>query len=123
MATREDVPLELEPAVVLGDRRRLDRALTNLLDKDERHAGGAVLVSVRVLGDAVRLEAGDAGPGVPEALREQIFERFARGVMAGSRGDDTGSGLGLALVRQHVHRLGGRVWVEDRSPCGSRFVV
>lgn len=123
IATRADVRLELEPAVVLGDRRRLDRVLTNLLDNAERHAGGAVLVSVRVLGDAVRLEVEDAGPGVPGTLREQIFERFARGVMAGSRGDDTGSGLGLALVREHVHRLGGRVWVEDRSPCGSRFVV
>jgi signal transduction histidine kinase len=123
IATRAAVALELEPAVVLGDRRRLDRVLTNLLDNADRHAGGAVLVSVRVRGSAVRLEVEDAGPGVPEPLREQIFERFARGVMAGSRGDDTGSGLGLALVREHVLRLGGRVWVEDREPCGSRFVV
>ena len=123
VATRAEVPLELEPAVVLGDRRRLDRVLTNLLDNAERHAGGAGLVSVRGQDDKVRLEVEDAGPGVPEPLREQIFERFARGVRAGSRGDDTGSGLGLALVREHVHRLGGRVWVEDRSPCGSRFVV
>ena len=123
IATRATVPLELEPAVVLGDRRRLDRVLTNLLDNAERHAGGAVLVAVRVSGSRVRLEVEDAGPGVPEPLREQIFERFARGVMAGSRGDDTGSGLGLALVREHVLRLGGRVWVEDRAPRGSRFVV
>ena len=123
IATRSAVPLELEPAVVLGDRRRLDRVLTNLLDNAERHAGGAVLVSVRAVGQKVRLEVEDAGPGVPEPLREQIFERFARGVMAGSRGDDTGSGLGLALVREHVHRLGGWVWVEDRAPAGSRFVV
>lgn len=123
IATRTEVPMDLEPAVVRGDRRRLDRVLTNLLDNAERHAGGAVLVAVRRRGSTVRLEVEDAGPGVPPELREQIFERFARGVMAGSRGDDTGSGLGLALVREHVHRLGGRVWVEDRSPRGSRFVV
>ncbi len=123
VATRTPVPLDLEPAVVLGDRRRLDRVLTNLLDNAERHAGGAVLVRVRECGGRVRLAVEDAGPGVPEELREEIFERFARGVMAGSRGDDTGSGLGLALVREHVHRLGGRVWVEERSPAGSRFVV
>ncbi|HUQ58227.1 HAMP domain-containing sensor histidine kinase [Lentzea sp.] len=123
VATRAPVPLDLEPAVVLGDRRRLDRVLTNLLDNAERHAGGAVLVGVRECGGQVRLTVEDAGPGVPLDLREQIFERFARGVMAGSRGDDTGSGLGLALVREHVHRLGGRVWVEDRPPTGARFVV
>ncbi|MGZ3146725.1 HAMP domain-containing sensor histidine kinase [Lentzea chajnantorensis] len=122
-ATRAPVPVELEPAVVLGDRRRLDRVLTNLLDNADRHAGGAVLVSVRRHGGHVRLAVEDEGPGVPEPLREQVFERFARGVMAGSRGDDTGSGLGLALVREHVHRLGGRVWVEDRVPVGARFVV
>lgn len=119
VATRAPVPLKLQPAVVLGDRRRLDRVLTNLLDNAERHAGGAVLVSVRVTGSRVRLEVEDAGPGVPGRMREEIFERFARG----GRGDGTGSGLGLALVREHVHRLGGRVWVEDRFPDGSRFVV
>ncbi|MFD4671429.1 sensor histidine kinase [Lentzea sp. NPDC058450] len=124
IATRSTpVPVELEAAVVLGDRRRLDRVLTNLLDNAERHAGGAVLVALRVAGTSVRLEVEDAGPGVPARLREEIFERFARGVMAGSRGDDTGSGLGLALVREHVNRLGGQVWVEDRSPRGARFVV
>jgi signal transduction histidine kinase len=123
IATRDRVPVELEPAVVLADRRRMDRVLTNLLDNADRHAGGAVLVSARRNGSTVRLAVEDAGPGVPEQLRELIFERFARGVMAGSRGDDTGSGLGLALVREHVHRLGGRVWVEDREPRGSRFVV
>ncbi|MFI6095536.1 ATP-binding protein [Lentzea sp. NPDC051213] len=123
VATREEVPLDLEPAVVLGDRRRLDRVLTNLLDNADRHAGGAVLVSVRRIGEHVRLAVEDAGPGVPESLREEIFERFARGVMAGSRGDDMGSGLGLALVREHVHRHGGQVWVENRAPAGSRFVV
>ncbi|SDP94984.1 HAMP domain-containing sensor histidine kinase [Lentzea jiangxiensis] len=119
VATRTPVALDLEPAVVLGDRRRLDRVLTNLLDNAERHAGGAVLVSVRPRGSSVRLAVEDAGPGVPEPLREEIFERFTRG----RNGDDPGSGLGLALVREHVRRLGGRVWVEDRSPCGSRFVV
>ncbi|GGN10147.1 two-component sensor histidine kinase [Lentzea pudingi] len=119
VATRAPVRLELQSVVVLGDRRRLDRVLTNLLDNAERHAGGAVLVSVRVTGSRVRLEVEDAGPGVPGRMREEIFERFARG----GGGDGTGSGLGLALVREHVHRLGGRVWVEDRFPHGSRFVV
>ncbi|KOV85484.1 histidine kinase [Nocardia sp. NRRL S-836] len=116
------VPVSAEPVPVRGDRRRLDRVLANLLENADRHAGGAVRVAVRREGAVARVEVEDAGPGVPEALREQIFERFARG-RPGSRGADTGSGLGLALVREHVRRLRGRVWVEDRVPCGARFVV
>ena len=80
-------------------------------------------VVVRQDGDVARIEVEDEGPGVPDEFREQIFERFARGTRAGSRGADSGSGLGLALVREHVLRHRGRVWVEDRTPRGSRFVV
>ncbi|SDM49090.1 Signal transduction histidine kinase [Lentzea albidocapillata subsp. violacea] len=116
------VPVEARPVRVLGDRRRLDRVLANLVENAERHAGGAIFVAVSKAGDRARVEVEDDGPGVPEALREQIFERFTRG-RPGSRGDDSGSGLGLALVREHVQRHHGRVWVEDRFPRGARFVV
>ncbi|MCR3752493.1 sensor histidine kinase [Lentzea californiensis] len=123
IATRWNaVPVEAGPVRVLGDRRRLDRVLANLVENAERHAGGAIFVAVSRTGDRARVEVEDDGPGVPEALREQIFERFARG-RPGSRGDDSGSGLGLALVREHVQRHHGRVWVEDRFPRGARFVV
>ncbi|GAA3641403.1 HAMP domain-containing sensor histidine kinase [Lentzea roselyniae] len=123
VATRwRAVPVSASPVRVRGDRRRLDRVLANLMENAERHADGATCVAVRQSGDVARVEVEDDGPGVPEALREQIFERFARG-KPGSRGGDTGSGLGLALVREHVHRHHGRVWVEDRFPRGARFVV
>ncbi|TQM84452.1 signal transduction histidine kinase [Saccharothrix saharensis] len=109
--------------LVLGDRRRLDRVVDNLLDNAERHAGGAVRVAVLTRDGRARLEVDDAGPGVPPGLRDRIFHRFDRGTRAGSRGTDTGSGLGLALVAQHVQRHGGSVWVEERPGGGARFVV
>lgn len=120
-----EVPVRTEPPGprVLGDRRRLDRVVNNLLDNAERHAGGAVRVAVRSHGGRARLEVDDTGPGVPPELRDRIFHRFDRGTRAGSRGTDTGSGLGLALVAQHVHRHGGAVWVEDSPGGGARFVV
>ncbi|WP_434446768.1 HAMP domain-containing sensor histidine kinase [Lentzea sp. E54] len=123
LGSSTEVVVEQGPAVVLGDRRRMDRVVGNLLENAERHAHGPVRLAVLNSGDTVRLEVDDAGPGVPEELRAQVFERFTRGSRAGNRGADTGSGLGLALVAEHVRRHGGQVWVEDRPGGGARFVV
>lgn len=109
--------------VVRGDRRRLDRVVANLVENAERYGGGPVRIGVLQGHGRARIEVDDAGPGVPQQFRAQIFERFSRGGLAGRRGDDGGSGLGLALVAQHVERHGGRVWVEDRPGGGARFVV
>ena len=68
-------------------------------------------------GDVV-LAVEDDGPGVPEELRERIFERFVRG--DGERGGS--SGLGLSIVRAVAESHGGRVDLEDADP-GARFVV
>jgi signal transduction histidine kinase len=116
--------LEAEAGLLVpADRRRLDRVIANLLDNADDHANGPVRVAVRRRDGRVRVEVDDRGPGVPGDLRERVFDRFARGVRAGRRGDGTGSGLGLALVARHVRRHGGDVWVEDRPGGGARFVV
>lgn len=117
------VEVEEPPPLVQGDRRRLDRVVANLLDNADRYAGGVVRVAVLRARGCARLEVDDAGPGVPDELRGRVFERFARGVQAGQRGQGGGSGLGLALVAQHVRHLRGRVWIEDRPGGGARFVV
>ncbi|MDX3191764.1 ATP-binding protein [Streptomyces sp. MN03-5084-2B] len=109
--------------LVSADRRRIDRVVANLLDNADHYGGGAVAVTVLRHGDRARIVVDDAGSGVPPALRERIFERFARGLHAARRDQDTGSGLGLAIVADHVHRHGGQVWVEDRPGGGARFVV
>ena len=69
---------------------------------------------------AARLEVWDTGPGIPDAHKETIFEPFRR-----LPGDErrSGTGVGLAIVARVVAGHGGRVWVEDRSGGGSRFVV
>jgi signal transduction histidine kinase len=71
----------------------------------------------------VLLVVDDAGPGVPQADREHIFDRFARGAAARRRGTVEGTGLGLSIVAEHVRLHGGEVWVEDRPGGGARFVV
>jgi signal transduction histidine kinase len=126
VAHRPGTPPHLETDgrqhVVVADRRRLDRVVANLLDNADDHAGGPVRVAVLTRDGCARVEVDDAGPGVSEAMREQVFERFTRAT-SGRRADGTGSGLGLALVAQHVRRHGGRAWVEDRPGGGARFVV
>jgi signal transduction histidine kinase len=120
-----------EVAVIRGDRRRLARAIANLIDNARAYGGGEPSVSIRVLNPPedeishIQIAVEDHGPGVAEEERELIFERFARGGGAGRRTGSEGAGLGLALVDEHVRMHGGRVWVEDRhdGKPGARFVI
>ncbi|HUZ21954.1 MAG TPA: HAMP domain-containing sensor histidine kinase [Acidimicrobiales bacterium] len=122
------VPIEVDPAVgrrkVVVDKRRIERVMTNLVENAQRYGGGATRVTVEGRDATVRVAVEDHGPGVPPAERERVFERFARGsVAAGTRGAGGGTGLGLALVAEHVKLHNGRVWVEDAPGGGARFVV
>ncbi|HWC66906.1 MAG TPA: HAMP domain-containing sensor histidine kinase [Acidimicrobiales bacterium] len=106
---------------VMTDKRRLERIVANLLDNAQYHAGGAVRLALEDgPGSSILLAVEDAGPGIPPAERDRVFERFFRGTAARRR---VGTGLGLALVAEHAHALGGNAWVEERQPSGSRFVV
>src|SRR6185436_10675564 len=108
-----------------GDERLLRRAVRNLLENAQRYGGGEVEIGlghVRVRGrDFVSLEVCDRGPGVPEAMRERIFEPFFR--LPGHAEQAGGVGLGLALVKQIAVRHGGSVRCEGRVGGGSRFVI
>lgn len=110
-----------EDLVVHADPRRLERVIINLVDNACLHGRGVRDVVVAPTEGAVRVTVRDDGQGVPTEERTRIFERFYRG--SASRGRLPGSGLGLALVEQHVARHGGRVWVEDAQPRGAAFVV
>jgi signal transduction histidine kinase len=80
---RGGAPIDIEqPPLVLADRRWLDRVVVNLLDNAERLGEGPVRIAVQRRSGCVRLETDDAAPGVPADLREQVFERFARGARA-----------------------------------------
>lgn len=121
------LPVEVDAAaadgVVMGDKRRLEQALRNLLDNARQHAGGVAAIRVRKDGSRVNVEVHDAGPGVPPDDRALIFERFARGRAARRRGASTGTGLGLALVREHVETHHGEVSVTDSPYGGACFAM
>jgi two-component system, OmpR family, sensor kinase len=100
-----------EAAVVEGDPAALRTLLANLVDNAVRYvpAGGRVDVAAGVAGGRPWLEVADDGPGIPEAERSRVFDRFYR--RTGSSG--AGSGLGLAIVRAVAERHGGTVTLGE----------
>jgi len=104
------------------DEQRLTQALLQLCDNAVKHTavGDVVALGSSYDGDTARLWVRDSGPGVPPEDREQIFERFGRGVVLET---DEGFGLGLSIVRAIAHAHGGTVSLEDERPHGARFVI
>lgn len=111
---------------VTADKRRLAQVITNLIDNANKYGGGATEITFRRIGDVVQITVEDEGPGVPPEDRKRIFDRFSRiSSDAGRRSSDSGVGLGLSLVDEHVRLHGGRVWVTERidGRTGARFVI
>ncbi|MBB4843967.1 signal transduction histidine kinase [Paucibacter oligotrophus] len=106
---------------VSGEDRLLRRALRNLLENARRYGGSEVLLGLACLEGVAELRVSDRGPGVPEAMRERIFEAFFR--LPGHAEQAGGVGLGLSLVKQIAQRHGGQVRCEGRQGGGSVFVL
>jgi len=123
---RAEVAIEVDapaPAVVRGSRMQLRRALANLLDNAGHHARTTVRLSVRERDGRVRVLVDDDGPGIPEADRSRVFERFVRLDEHRARnGTPGGTGLGLSLVRRIAERHHGTAHV-DTAPLGGARVV
>ncbi len=113
---------KVEAVRVGGDVRQLTRLVRNLVDNALRHARSRVAISLGIEGDEAVLVVEDDGPGIPEAERSRIFERFVRLETARAR-DDGGSGLGLALVHAVTTAHGGTVAAAASAAGGARFEV
>ena len=107
---------------VAGDARQLTQVVRNLVDNAQRHAATQVAVTLRREDDELVLVVDDDGPGIPEAERENVFDRFTR-LDEGRGRADGGAGLGLAVVRRVVEHHGGTVSVVSSDLGGARFVV
>jgi two-component system sensor histidine kinase GlrK len=141
-----DATLEVAPGLprLPGDENLLRRAFSNLLSNAVKFSPERSRMGVRLYpltsrdevarrlgpgraavdglpGAAVVCEVWDSGPGIPEAHKEKVFERFHR-VDEARRGDQS-TGIGLAITRSIVEGHGGAVWVEDENSGGSRFVL
>ena len=110
------------PSVLTSDQSRLEEVLLNLVSNAVKftEAGGVLVTVAPAEPDMLRFEVVDTGIGVATAARQQIFERFVQG-------DETvrmrfgGSGMGLAICRELVSGLGGRIGLASADGPGSNF--
>jgi signal transduction histidine kinase len=100
------------------DRDRIRQILINLINNaiEATGNGGQIQMQVSQEGEEIEIRVGDDGPGVPLADRERIFEPFYST-------KETGTGLGLALVRRYVEEAGGWIRCDANEPRGARFTL
>jgi signal transduction histidine kinase len=113
----------LQRSVVLGNESQLSRMVSNLVDNALRYARSEVELSVTVEDRSALISVTDDGPGIPEADKERIWDRFVR--LDDDRSQASGgSGLGLAIVRELAVAHGGTTEVRDRTPGpGTQFLI
>lgn len=114
-------------APVSGNPDDLHRVVINLVDNAVRHTppGTVITIGVEASGESgtVTLSVGDDGPGIPEGVRSQIFDRFVRNAGPGDRASSNGSGLGLAIVQAIAIEHQGTARVGDSKQGGALFTV
>jgi signal transduction histidine kinase len=113
------------PLRVEGSPDELHRLVLNLLDNATRHtpAGAHIELSLGQDGDDAVVEVADDGPGIPAAMREQIFDRFVRGEGPADTARGTGTGLGLAIVSAVAGSHGGSVEAAESTAGGALFRI
>jgi len=119
-----EIRVEVAPLVVSVDGAKVERIIENLASNALRHTPQDADIWVHADGrdGGVLLVVEDDGPGIPDELKEEIFEPFRQA--PGSAAEHSpGVGVGLSLVRRFAELHGGRAWVEDRAEGGASFHV
>ena len=116
-AARVDVEVRCPPGLAAWAEPDLaEQALANLAANAAKHTErGRIVLAARPAGGSVVIEVTDTGPGMSLGEQERIFDRFYRG---GGR-DAEGFGLGLAIARQAVRAIGGRIEIESAPGSGT----
>ncbi len=123
-ARSTEVQVKLEPMTICADRDGVSLVLRNLIENALKFAGGRadglVTIDARLENDSVLIWVSDNGIGFDMKYHDRIFDIFQR---LHRFEDFPGTGIGLALVKKAVTRMGGRVWAESAPGQGARFFV
>ncbi len=125
-AVQHGVRLQVTAAVpgakVQGDGDRLVQVLTNLISNACKFspAGSSVDIAVARLGERLRVEVADHGPGISDDFRQRIFQKFSQADATNTR-KEGGTGLGLSISKAIIERLGGQIGFFSEPGKGSTF--
>ncbi len=123
-----DIEIKYKPVLgyLVKANELLEDVFSNIISNAIRHSTGPLIIDIGVTNEHdigyYKITIEDNGPGIPDALKAKIFNRFIKGNTKAE-----GKGLGLYLVKKIIEDYHGKVWVEDLVPGdhtkGSRFVV
>ena len=96
----------------------IDRVLCNLLDNAAKYTpeGSKIVISARIQQQNMLVSVSDEGPGLPESLENQMFDKFTRGEKESAK---AGVGLGLSICKAIIEAHGGKIWASNKSPSAS----
>ncbi len=118
------IEAEVDDTSVPADAELLSFAVYNLLTNAVKYSPKDTVIRLGMSEDArsVSVWVADHGYGIAPSEQERIFDRFYR-MRRDDKGDEEGSGVGLALVREIVTQHGGRILVDSQPGAGSRFTI
>ncbi|MGB9180599.1 MAG: DUF4118 domain-containing protein [Pyrinomonadaceae bacterium] len=125
---RIEVWLEDELPVVRVDARAVSEVIYTLVDNASKYSpvGTSIRLAAKNVDEqSIQLSVEDEGQGIPEELRERVFDKFFRAMRDGDAGthQPSGTGIGLSIAQGIVEAHGGRIWIEDgASGRGARFL-
>ncbi|MFQ5519021.1 MAG: sensor histidine kinase, partial [Mariprofundus sp.] len=110
---------------IMGEASQIERTVMNLLSNAFKHAPeqSSIHLTARAKDDSVIICVRDAGPGIPEAQQQRLFDRFFRADDARCRKEGEGAGLGLAICKRIVESHDGIIWVESEAGEGAAFYI
>ncbi len=125
MLNSAKIPVEFasEPILVQVDKHKMIRTIQNILNnavealKQHRPADGKVIITAGPVADHAEIRIIDNGPGIPESIREKLFEPFV------THGKKNGTGLGMAIVKSVVGAHNGNLFFETETGKGTTFVI
>jgi two-component system sensor histidine kinase GlrK len=124
LSRKLDLRISIQPVRMRGDKDKLRIMVDNLISNAIKYSpeGSPLWVMLFTRDAHAIIEVADAGPGIPAAERDRVFEAFYQGASAG-KGHVRGTGLGLSIAREYAQAHGGNITVLNSGKIGARLQV